>query len=211
MPGGLRADPGGRQPRAQAVPATWPAGSATRSTLRSGATSSRRSATPCAGRPSAPTRPRQENVQLKRMVNLDADQDLALSTYKPVTATGGRALATRCGSPRSPSTWARATACTTTSPWSTAPAWSARSPTSTADAAIVTLITDHSSGVSAKVPTPATPGSCRPRSGNPNDLLLQFLPPKSKREGQGEAVVTGGTKLRPRWSRCSRPASRSAR
>ena len=63
----------------------------------------------------------------------------------------------------------------------------------TSDASIVTLITDHSSGVSSTVQRINDSGILQTAAGNPNDLLLQYLPPKSTVK-VGETVVTSGTK-----------------
>ena len=55
----------------------------------------------------------------------------------------------------------------------------------TGNAAMVTLITDHTSGVSAKVAHHAAiTGVVKPAVGNPNDLLLDFVP-------RGARVVRG--------------------
>lgn len=67
--------------------------------------------------------------------------------------------------------------------------------TVTSSTAIVTLITDHTSGVSAKVLTDRAgdPGTVLPAvGGDPNDLLMQFLP-RASRVKVGDPVVTAGT------------------
>jgi rod shape-determining protein MreC len=58
------------------------------------------------------------------------------------------------------------------------------------DAATVSLITDSAVGVSARVG--ASPGIVQPKVGDPNDLLLQYLPPHAQ-VSVGEMVVTSGT------------------
>jgi rod shape-determining protein MreC len=64
----------------------------------------------------------------------------------------------------------------------------------TASTAVVTLITDHTSGVSAKVLDHAgDPGVVLPSVGDPGDLLVQTLPPHSK-VAVGDQVVTAGTR-----------------
>jgi rod shape-determining protein MreC len=64
----------------------------------------------------------------------------------------------------------------------------------TASTAIVTLITDHTSGVSAKVLDAASdPGVVVPSVGDPGDLLVQTLPPRAK-VAVGDQVVTSGTR-----------------
>jgi rod shape-determining protein MreC len=60
--------------------------------------------------------------------------------------------------------------------------------------AVVTLITDHTSGVAAKVLDKAgDPGVVLPSVGDPSDLLVQTLPPHS-RVAVGDQVVTAGTR-----------------
>ena len=59
----------------------------------------------------------------------------------------------------------------------------------------VTLITDHTSSVSAKVVPDGIQGVIRPEVGNPTDLLLDFID-SSKHVGVGETVVTSGWKAR---------------
>jgi rod shape-determining protein MreC len=60
-------------------------------------------------------------------------------------------------------------------------------------AAVVTLITDHTSGVSAKLNDSGVAGVVQPAVGNPDDLLLEFISRKT-RLVKGEAVVTAGTR-----------------
>ena len=59
----------------------------------------------------------------------------------------------------------------------------------------VTLITDHTSAVTAKVVPDGIQGVIRPEVGNPTDLLLDFID-SSKHVGVGETVVTSGWKAR---------------
>ena len=61
-----------------------------------------------------------------------------------------------------------------------------------ADAAQVTLITDHTSGVSAKVNENGTPGVVRTAVGQPDDLQLDFVSVGS-RVSRGQTVVTAGS------------------
>jgi rod shape-determining protein MreC len=134
----------------------------------------------------------QENAQLKRMVNLNAKQDLSLSTYKPVT---GRVIA------RSPSLWFTTITVDVGSsdgvrdnqPAVSGSGLVGKVTDVTSDAAVVTLITDHTSGVSSTVQRINDSGILQTAAGNPNDLLLSFLPPKSAVK-VGETVVTSGTK-----------------
>jgi rod shape-determining protein MreC len=60
------------------------------------------------------------------------------------------------------------------------------------DAAQVDLITDSTMGVSARVGRSGATGIVQPKVGDPNDLLLQYLP-ASTRANAGEYVVTSGT------------------
>jgi len=60
------------------------------------------------------------------------------------------------------------------------------------DGALVDLITDSSMGVSARVGTNTPTGLVQPKVGDPNDLLLQYLP-ENLQVGAGEYVVTSGT------------------
>ncbi len=60
------------------------------------------------------------------------------------------------------------------------------------DGAQVDLITDSRMGVSARIGTGGATGIVQPKVGDPNDLLLQYLPANS-RANPGEYVVTSGT------------------
>jgi rod shape-determining protein MreC len=63
----------------------------------------------------------------------------------------------------------------------------------TGNAAIVTLITDHTSGVSAVVNESGVAGVVQPAVGNPNDLLLEFIR-RGDRIEEGQTVVTAGSR-----------------
>jgi rod shape-determining protein MreC len=60
------------------------------------------------------------------------------------------------------------------------------------DGAVVDLITDSSMGVSARIGTSGATGIVQPKVGDPNDLLLQYLPANAQAVA-GEDVVTSGT------------------
>jgi rod shape-determining protein MreC len=60
------------------------------------------------------------------------------------------------------------------------------------DGAQVDLITDSSMGVAARIGTDTATGLVQPKVGEPNDLLLQYLPSTTRANG-GEYVVTSGT------------------
>lgn len=63
----------------------------------------------------------------------------------------------------------------------------------TRGSAFVTLITDHTSRVSARDNQSGMPGIVRPASaGNPRDLVLDFLP-REGRLDRGDRIVTAGT------------------
>jgi len=59
----------------------------------------------------------------------------------------------------------------------------------------VTLITDHTSAVSAKVVPAGIQGVIKPEVGNPADLVLDFID-SSKHVREGQTVVTSGWKAR---------------
>jgi len=60
------------------------------------------------------------------------------------------------------------------------------------DGAQVDLITDSSMGVSARIGTSSATGLVVPKVGEPNDLLLRYLPANTT-PAKGELVVTSGT------------------
>jgi rod shape-determining protein MreC len=64
------------------------------------------------------------------------------------------------------------------------------------DGAQVDLITDSTMGVSARIGTSNATGIVQPKVGDPNDLLLQYLPANSSAVA-GEYVVTSGTVSSP--------------
>ena len=64
------------------------------------------------------------------------------------------------------------------------------------DAAQVDLITDSSMGVSARIGTSSATGLVVPKVGEPNNLLMRYLPPNTV-PTKGELVVTSGTVAPP--------------
>lgn len=60
------------------------------------------------------------------------------------------------------------------------------------DGAVVSLITDNGIGVSARVNATGDPGMVKPKVGDPNDLLLEYLPTNSD-VVKGDYIVTSGT------------------
>jgi rod shape-determining protein MreC len=65
-----------------------------------------------------------------------------------------------------------------------------------ADGAQVTLITDSTMGVSARLGASSATGIVRPKVGDPNDLLLEYLPTNTPAL-KGEYVYTSGTVAPP--------------
>lgn len=63
----------------------------------------------------------------------------------------------------------------------------------TRGAAQITLITDHTSGVSAEIASSGDNGLVKPAVGDPEDLLLDFLPRRAK-VFRGQPVITAGSK-----------------
>ena len=64
------------------------------------------------------------------------------------------------------------------------------------DGAVVDLITDSSMGVSARIGTSNATGMLKPKVGDPNNLLLEYLPATASAV-KGEYVVTSGTVASP--------------
>jgi rod shape-determining protein MreC len=64
------------------------------------------------------------------------------------------------------------------------------------DGAEVSLITDSTMGVSARISTSSATGIVQPKVGDPNDLLLQYLPANTP-VTKSEYVVTSGTVSSP--------------
>jgi rod shape-determining protein MreC len=63
--------------------------------------------------------------------------------------------------------------------------------TVSSDAAQVTLITDHTSGVSAQIVPDGASGLIKPKVGDPTDLLLDFVE-KGRSITEGATVITAG-------------------
>jgi rod shape-determining protein MreC len=131
-----------------------------------------------------------ENVQLKGIVQLNRAAELG--AYRPVSA---RVIG------RSPTVWhatinvdrGSSSGVRVNQPV-VGPDGLVGKVTATAPgASVVTLITDHTSGVSAKLNNTGVSGVVQPAVGNPDDLLLEFVSRKT-RLAKGEAVVTSGTR-----------------
>jgi len=132
----------------------------------------------------------QENAQLRKLVALDRGPVLAESAYEPVTA---RVIA------RSPTVWNS----TVTVDVGSGDGVRVDDPVVSGDGLVglvasaqggsaqVTLITDHTSAVSAKVVPEGVQGVIRPDIGDPEDLILDFIDSTKDVHG-GQAVVTSG-------------------
>jgi rod shape-determining protein MreC len=132
----------------------------------------------------------QENAQLRKLVELDRGPALAESAYEPVT---GRVIA------RSPTVWNS----TVTVDVGSGDRVRVDDPVISGDGLVglvastqggsaqVTLITDHTSAVSAKVVPGGVQGVIRPDVGDPEDLILDFIDSTRDVHG-GQTVVTSG-------------------
>ncbi|MFN8175232.1 MAG: rod shape-determining protein MreC [Solirubrobacteraceae bacterium] len=133
----------------------------------------------------------EENTQLRRMVGLDTRR--GVDAFNPVTA---RVIG------RSPTVWyARIEVdkgsddgVRVNQPVIAGDGLVGKVTDVTSGTAIVTLITDHTSGVSAKILRgPGELGTLVPAVGDPNDLLIQYLPGDA-RVRVGDQVVTAGSR-----------------
>jgi rod shape-determining protein MreC len=132
----------------------------------------------------------QENAQLRKLVSLDRGPALAESAYEPVI---GRVIG------RSPTVWNS----TVTIDVGSGDGVKVDDPVVSGDGLVglvastqggsaqVTLITDHTSAVSAKVVPGGVQGVIRPNVGDPEDLILDFIDSTRDVHG-GQAVVTSG-------------------
>lgn len=133
-----------------------------------------------------------ENAQLRKLVDLG--RAASLETYQPVTA---RVIG------RAPTVWYS----TVTIDKGSSAGVEAGQPVVTGDglvgkvttvagnAAIVTLISDQKSGVSALVNATGASGTLQPEVGRPDDLLLEFITRRGRdRLAKGQRVVTAGTR-----------------
>jgi rod shape-determining protein MreC len=128
-------------------------------------------------------------AQLEALLGLDTR--LKLSAYHPVSANV-------IG--RSPTVWyaqievdrGSADGVRTDQPVIDADGLVGKVTTVTPHASFVTLITDQKSGVSATDNETGAPGVVQPAVGNPNDLLMQFVP-NANQVKVGQEVVTSGT------------------
>jgi rod shape-determining protein MreC len=138
-----------------------------------------------------------ENAQLRRLVNLDRSN--TLSGYQPVTA---RVIG------RSPTVWyatitvdrGQSDGVRVDQPVVSGEGLVGKVTAVTGNASQVTLITDSTSGVSARVLTPLVTASgngitgvVQPAVGRPRDLLLEFVPRRAN-ISKGDTVVTAGSR-----------------
>jgi rod shape-determining protein MreC len=129
-----------------------------------------------------------ENEQLRNL--LDLDRQGALAGYTPVTA---RVIG------RSPTVWystvtidkGSSAGVKTNDPVVTGDGLAGRITDVTQGTAVVTLITDDRSSVSARVLPDGPEGVAEPEVGDPSDLLLDFID-KSQVIRRGEILVTAG-------------------
>ena len=134
-----------------------------------------------------------ENNQLRKLLGLRAAGELPLS-FEPVT---GRVIA------RSPTVWystvtidhGSSAGVAVNDPVLSGDGLVGRITSATRGTAQVTLITDHTSAVSAKVVPAGIQGVISPEVGNPSDLILDFID-SSKLVREGQTVVTSGWKAR---------------
>lgn len=132
----------------------------------------------------------QENVHLRKLVELDGGPALASSAYDPVT---GRVIA------RSPTVWHSSVAIDVGSgdgvhvddPVISGDGVVGRIASVEPGSSQVMLLTDHESAISAKVLPAGVQGVVKPEVGNPEDLILDFID-STKRVHGGLTVVTAG-------------------
>ena len=130
-----------------------------------------------------------DDASLRRMLGLD--HELALTDYTPVT---GRVIG------RSPTLWysvinvdrGAADGVHVDDPAIDSDGLVGKVTTVTSGDSVVTLITDHSSGVSARVNSSGAQGIVQPAVGAPSDLELQYLQPGDVVHVHDQ-IVTSGT------------------
>jgi rod shape-determining protein MreC len=132
----------------------------------------------------------QENAQLRKLLQFDRSPALVYTTFEAVT---GRVIA------RSPNFWhsavtidlGRDDGVRVDDPVMSGAGLAGRVASVQGGSAQVTLLSDHTSGVSAKVLPGGAQGVVRPEVGDPEDLVLDFI--KAARNiGAGQSVVTAG-------------------
>jgi rod shape-determining protein MreC len=135
----------------------------------------------------------QENNELRKLLGLRRSGELPLG-FTPVT---GRVIA------KSPTVWystvtidhGTSSAVHVNDPVISGEGLVGRVTSTTRGTAQVTLVTDHTSAVSAKVVPEGVQGVIKPEVGNPSDLVLDFID-SSRHVRTGQTVVTAGWKSR---------------
>ena len=130
-----------------------------------------------------------ENRQFRKMLNLDA-ADAALAEYDRVT---GRVIG------RSPTVWysevtidvGSSSGVAVNDPVVTGAGLVGRISDTTRGSAVVALITDHRSAVSAKLLPEGPDGIVEPEVGDPDDLLLDFIDSNAEVK-EDQVLVTAG-------------------
>jgi len=130
-----------------------------------------------------------ENAQLRKLLGLDRSGAIP-SGYEPVT---GRVIT------RSPTVWSADVTIDVGSddgvrvddPVVNGDGLVGKVSATTGGSAQVTLIADHSSGVTAKVVPLGVQGVVKPNVGDPGDLILDFID-STKHVHKGQSVVTAG-------------------
>jgi rod shape-determining protein MreC len=136
----------------------------------------------------------QENAQLRKLVELNRGPVLASSAFEPVT---GRVIG------RSPTVWhsavtidlGRDDGVRVDDPVVSGDGLVGLVASTQGGSAQVTLLTDHTSAVSAKVLPGGAQGVVKPEIGDPEDLVLDFID-SGRNIGAGQAVVTAGWRAR---------------
>jgi rod shape-determining protein MreC len=136
----------------------------------------------------------QENAQLRELLKLDRGPALATSAFEPVT---GRVIA------RSPIVWHSAVMIDLGSsdgvrvddPVLSGAGLVGTVSSTQPNSAQVTLITDHTSGVTAKVLPGGAQGVVKPNVGDPEDLILDFIH-STRKVGAEQSIVTAGWRAR---------------
>jgi len=132
----------------------------------------------------------QENGELRKLLALDRGPVLAASAYKEVT---GSVIA------RSPTAWRSSVTIDLGSgdgvhvddPVVSGDGLVGRISSVEPGSSQVMLLTDHASGIAAKVVPPGVQGWVEPEVGNPEDLILNFID-STRQVHAGQDVVTAG-------------------
>jgi rod shape-determining protein MreC len=136
----------------------------------------------------------QENAQLRKLVALDRGPVLAFSPFEPVT---GRVIG------RSPTIWhsavtidlGRDDGVRIDDPVVSGEGLVGLVASVQGGSAQVTLLTDHTSAITAKVLPGGAQGMVKPDVGDPDDLILDFID-STRNIGAGQTVVTAGWRAR---------------